>query len=72
MTRILDPTSSRSKGRPSLKKKASKVNQIAKKKFTRKKTQKRSQKSTKDQNQEDVISNYLFICSIHEYYIISI
>jgi hypothetical protein len=55
----------RSKGRPPIKRKVSKVDQIVKKKLTRKKDKKRSQKSTKYQSQEEVILNYLVKYSIH-------
>jgi hypothetical protein len=59
-TRILDPKVARCKGRPPEKRKVSKVDQNVKKKL-RKKDQKRSQKSTTYQSQEEVILNYLFI-----------
>jgi zinc finger SWIM domain-containing protein 3 len=65
VTRILDPKMARSKGRPPTKIKVSKVDQIVKKKLTRKKDKKRSQKSTKYQSQEEVILNYLVKYSIH-------
>jgi hypothetical protein len=55
----------RSKGRPPIKRKVSKVDQIVKKKLTRKRDKKRSQKSTKYQSQEEVILNYLVKYSIH-------
>jgi hypothetical protein len=65
VTRILDPKMARSKGRPPTKIKVSKVDQIVKKKLTRKRDKKRSQKSTKYQSQEEVILNYLVKYSIH-------
>jgi hypothetical protein len=63
MTRILDPLTTRSKGRPPEKRKASKLDQIVKKKIAGKKTQKRIQKSKDDHSQEEVILNYSNIFS---------
>jgi hypothetical protein len=63
MTRILDPLTTRSKGRPPEKRKASKLDQIVKKKIAGKKTQKRIQKSKNDHSQEEVILNYSNIFS---------
>ncbi|XP_045810181.1 protein FAR1-RELATED SEQUENCE 4-like [Trifolium pratense] len=51
--KILDPKEARSKGRPPFKRKASKVDQIVKKKLVGKKTQKRNKKSNNYQSQEE-------------------
>jgi len=54
MTKILDPVTARSKGRPPSKKKASKVDQIVKRKLAGKK----GQKSNTCQSQEEVILKF--------------
>ncbi|PNX71278.1 hypothetical protein L195_g027153 [Trifolium pratense] len=51
--KILDPKEARSKGRPPFKRKASKVDQVVKKKLVGKKTQKRNKKSNNYQSQEE-------------------
>ena len=55
VTKVLDPIVTRSKGRPPSKRKASKVDQIVKKKLARKRTQKNSKKSANHQSKEKVI-----------------
>jgi hypothetical protein len=62
VTKILDPVKTRSKGRPPLKRKSSKVDQIVKK-LARKKTQIRSKKNGKDQGQKEVILRFVYILS---------
>lgn len=54
MAKILDPATTRSKGRPPSKRKASKVDQIVQKKVLRKKTQNRNKKSNSFLSQEEV------------------
>ncbi|CAJ2646049.1 unnamed protein product [Trifolium pratense] len=56
--KILDPKEARSKGRPPFKRKASKVDQVVKKKLVGKKTQKRNKKSNNYQSQEEVILKF--------------